>query len=142
MEQKRTLMMSIARTRGVWQEHKKSIALSLGIPESYRAVIMYLAKHPGANQRMIAEFSDVTASAINQTAKSMIAEGYVSKETDGSDRRHTKLFLTKKGEETARKLQKKMDWSDDRITELITPEKEAELIQWMDRIHDFIREEL
>ena len=142
MKQRRTLMMSIARTRRVWQEHKKSIALSLGIPDSYRTVIMYLAKHPGANQRMIAEFSEVTASAINQTVKSMIAEGYVRKEMDGSDRRQTKLFLTEKGEETAGKLMKKMDWADDRITELITPEKEAELIQWIDRIHDFIREEL
>lgn len=142
MKQRRTLMMSIARTRRVWQEHKKSIALSLGIPDSYRSVIMYLAKHPGANQRMIAEFSEVTASAINQTVKSMIAEGYVRKETDGSDRRQTKLFLTEKGEETAGKLMEKLDWADDRITELITPEKEAELIQWIDRIHDFIREEL
>lgn len=142
MKQRRTLMMSIARTRRVWQEHKKSIALSLGIPDSYRTVIMYLAKHPGANQRMIADFSDVTASAINQTVKSMIGEGYVRKETDGSDRRHTKLFLTEKGEETAGKLMEKMDWADDRITEQITPEKEAELIQWIDRIHDFIREEL
>lgn len=142
MQNRRTLMMALARTRRVWNDHKKAIALEIGIPESYRTVIMYLTKHPGANQRMIAEFSEVTASAINQTVKSMIAERYVYKETDGSDRRHTKLFLTEEGQRMSELLMEKMDRSDDLITAFITPEKEAELITLLDQINDYIREVL
>jgi len=142
MEHRRTLMMAIGRTRHAWMNHTKSVALSIGIPESYRVVISYLARNPGANQRKIAEFSNVTTSAINQTVKNMIADGYVQKETDDCDRRNTKLFLTEKGEEAALLLREKLHKSDEVITALITQEKEAEIIAVLDRIYDCLQEEL
>ena len=142
MERKRTLMMVLARTRRAWVNHMKEIALSIGIPESYRPVISYLNREPGANQRNVAEICDVTTSAINQTIKSMMEEGYVRKETDGNDRRHTKLFLTDKGKEIALKLREKLQQSDQVITDLITPEKAAEMIALLEQIQDCIREEL
>ena len=142
MEHCRTLMMALGRTRRAWMNHTKSVALSLGIPESYRVVIMYLSRNPGANQRIIAEFSNVTTSAINQTVKGMIADDYVQKETDGCDRRNSKLFLTEKGEQVALLLREKLHRSDEKITNMITPEKEAEIIAILDRIHDCLQEEL
>ncbi len=142
MERKRTLMMAMARTRRAWNNHVKEIALAVGIPDSYRTVILFLAREPGANQRNIAEFADVTTSAVNQTVKSMISEGYLQKETDGSDKRHSRLFLTEKGEDTARKLRERLQLSDEVITELVTPEKEAELIELLDKITDCIRRDL
>ena len=84
----------------------------------------------------------VTTSAINQTVKSMLAEGYLRKETDGSDKRHSKLFLTEKGEEAAMKLRERLHTSDDIITALITSEKEAEFIELLDQITDCIRRDL
>ncbi len=142
MERKRTLMMAIARTRRAWNNHVKEIALAVGIPDSYRTIILFLAREPGANQRNIAEFADVTTSAVNQTVKSMMAEGYLRKETDGCDKRHSKLFLTEKGEETAHRLRERLHASDEVITALITPEKEAELIELLDKITDCIRRDL
>ena len=142
MEQNKTLMKAIARTRRAWNNHVKKIALSVGIPDSYRTVIMFLSRKPGANQCNIAEFADVTTSAINQTVKSMLAEGYLRKETDGSDKRHSKLFLTEKGEEAAMKLRERLHTSDDIITALITSEKEAEFIELLDQITDCIRRDL
>ena len=142
MKRKRTIMMAIARTRRAWNNHVKEVALSVGIPDSYRTVILFLAKEPGANQRNIAEFADITTSAVNQTVKSMLAEGYLRKETDGCDKRHSKLFLTEKGEETARKLRERLHASDDIITALITPEKEAEFMELLDQITDCIRRDL
>jgi len=142
MKRKRTIMMAIARTRRAWNNHVKEIALSVGIPDSYRTVILFLAREPGANQRNIAEFADVTTSAVNQTVKSMLAEGYLRKETDDCDKRHSKLFLTEKGEEAARKLRERLHASDDIITALITPEKEAEFMELLDQITDCIRRDL
>lgn len=139
MERRRTLMMAMARTRRAWTNHVKEVALNIGIPESYRMVISFLHRNPGANQRNIAEFADVTTSAINQTVKSMIEEGYLRKETDSSDKRHSKLFLTEKSEEIAGKLLERLNASDEVITALVTPEKEEELIELLDKITDCIR---
>ena len=142
MERKRTLMMAMARTRRAWNNHVKEVAHSIGIPDSYRMIISFLHRNPGANQRNIAEFADVTTSAVNQTVKSMQEEGYLKKETDDCDKRHSKLFLTEKGEKVAEKLRERLSASDAVITELVTPEKEAELIELMDKITDCIRRDL
>lgn len=142
MERKRSVMMALSRTKRAWDNHIKEIALSVGIPDSYRTIIMYLTRHPGANQRNIAEFSDITTSAVNQTVKSMIAEGYLQKETDTNDKRHSRLFLTEKGEAVASTLRERLHTSDEVITSLITPEKEAEMIALLDKITDCIRRDL
>lgn len=139
MHRRKTLMRAVGKARRAWEQHVREIALSAGIPESYRTVIMYLYRHPGAGQRSIAEFAEITTSAVNQTVKSMLLDGYLSKETDESDKRNSKLYLTEKGEETAGKLYEKLNVSDDAITELIGYEKEAELIALLENVAAHIR---
>lgn len=135
----RTVMMAIARTRRAWTDHTKAIALELGIPDSYRTIIMYLSRNAGANQKNIAEFANITTAAVNQSVKEMIAKGYLEKEIDESDRRYTKLYLTPKGKEISFKLREKLHLSDEVITASITPEKEAEMIGLLDKIYECIR---
>ncbi len=94
MERKRTLMMAMARTRRAWNNHVKEVAHSIGIPDSYRMIISFLHRNPGANQRNIAEFADVTTSAVNQTVKSMQEEGYLKKETDEAKKEELKQKMT------------------------------------------------
>ena len=132
-------MRAVGKARRAWEQHVRGIALSSGIPESYRSVIMYLYWHPGAGQRSIAEFAGITTSAVNQTVKSMLQEGYLCKETDETDKRNSKLYLTEKGTETAAKLHERLGVSDDAITELIGAEKEAELIALLEKVAAHIR---
>lgn len=139
MHRRKTLMRAVGKARRAWEQHVREVALSAGIPESYRTVIMYLYRHPGAGQRSIAEFAEITTSAVNQTVKSMLLDGYLRKETDESDKRNSKLYLTERGEETAEKLYEKLDVSDDAITELIGAEKEAELIALLETVAAHIR---
>jgi len=134
--------MALARTRRAWVDHTRAVAQELGIPDSYRTVISYLIRRPGANQKNIAEFSNITTAAVNQTVKEMIKDGYVKKETDESDRRYTKLYLTDKGTDIALQLREKLHYSDEVITAVITPEKEEEMIALLDIIYDCIKEEL
>ena len=134
--------MAVNRTRRAWNNHTKAIAQEMGISDSYRAVIFYLSRQPGSNQKNIAEFCNVTTAAVNQTLKEMITDGYVKKETDTSDRRFTKLYLTAKGEQTGDMLRERLRVSDEAITQAITSEKEEEMILLLDRIHDLIRREL
>lgn len=139
---KRSVMMAVSRTRRAWMEHTRAVALKIGIPDSYRTVISFLFRHPGSSQKEIAEFANVTTAAINQTIKEMIADGFVRKETDENDRRHTRIFLTEKGEETGQKVREELSHSDQVITAAITPEKEAEMIALLDKIYDCIRRDL
>ena len=141
-KRKRSVMMALSRTRRAWVDHTKAVALEFDIPDSYRTIIMYLNREPGANQKNIAEFANITTAAVNQTVKEMIANGYLEKETDETDRRYTKLYLTDKGKEIAQKLREKLRISDEVITAAITPEKEAEMIELLDKIHDCIRRDL
>ena len=141
-KEKRRVMMALSRTRRAWLAHTKAVAQELGIPDSYRGVISYLSRRPGANQKNIAEFTNVTTAAVNQTVKDMIADGYVEKVMDESDRRYSRLYLTEKGMETSVKLREVLHRSDEVIAAAITPEKEAEMIELLDKIYECIKEEL
>lgn len=142
MNRRQTLMRSIARARGAWTNHVREIALSEGIPDSYRTVLMYLLRHPGASQRNIAEFAGITTSAVNQTVRSMQEEDYLRKETDLSDKRNSRLFLTEKGSAIAIRVYEKLDAADDAITAMLGAEREAELIMLLEQLADYIRKDL
>lgn len=142
MNRRQTVMRAVAKARHAWMNHVKEITLAEGIPESYRMVLMFLHRNPGSSQRNIAEFVGVTTSAINQVVKSMLEEEYLRKEVNLTDKRNSKLFLTEKGNQVAEKLHEKLDASDNAITAVISPEKEAEIIALLEQIADFIRKEL
>lgn len=142
MKKRQTLMRSVVKTRRAWNNFVREVALEEGIPDSYRTVLMYLLRHPGAGQRNIAEFAGITTSAVNQAVKSMLEENYLVKETDASDKRNSKLYLTEKGEVVATEVFKKLDAADDAISLRIGAEKEAELIALLDEITEYIRRDL
>lgn len=142
MRKRWTLMYGMARARCAWNNYMREIALSVGIPDSYRPVIMFLQRNPGASQRSIAEFEDVTTSAINQIVKNMLAEGYLRKESDPSDKRSCKLYLTEKGENAACRLRERLDKADDAITAFVGEEREKELMDLLHQLTEFIQKEL
>jgi len=135
-------MRSVANARNAWNSYVKDVALAEGIPNSYRTVLMFLLRHPGSSQRNIAEFAGITTSAVNQAVKSMQEEDYLRNETDPSDKRNSKLYLTEKGENIAQKLFARLDAADRTITAKIGAEKEAELIAFLDQLADYIRKDL
>lgn len=135
-------MRAVMRCRCAWNNHVKQITLEEGIPDSYRTVLLFLRRNPGARQCSIADFAGVTTSAINQVVKSMVEEDYVRKEADPSDKRNAKLFLTETGTQIAEKLHEKIEASDAAITQRIGAEKEAELIAFLDQLTDYIRKDL
>jgi len=142
MKNRQTLMRSVGKVRRAWNNHVRDVALAEGIPDSYRPVMMFLLRHPGSAQRSIAEFAGITTSAVNQAVKSMICENYIIKETDSSDKRSTRLYLTDKGTEIATRVFERLDTSDDALTKRIGAEKEAELIALFDELSEYIRREL
>ena len=135
-------MMALGRTQKEWVNHMRKCALEVGIPDSYRMIIMFLSRHEGANQKELAEFANKTTAAIKQTVKEMQSNGYIKMETDESDRRYTKLFLTEKGLEKSALLRERLHKSDDVITNIIGREREDEIVALLNDIHRVIKEEL
>lgn len=141
-KRKKALMMVLSRTHKEWTAHMRKCALEVGIPDSYRPIIMFLSRHSGANQKMLAEFTNTTTASINQTVRKMIENGYLRKETDETDQRFTKLFLTEKGLEKSHLLKKRLSQSDRIITEKIGAEKEEKIISLLNYLCEVIGEEL
>ncbi|MBQ4115860.1 MAG: winged helix-turn-helix transcriptional regulator [Clostridia bacterium] len=135
-------MMALGRTQKEWVNHMRKCALEVGIPDSYRMIIMFLSRHEGANQKELAEFANKTTAAINQTVKEMQSNGYIKMETDESDRRYTKLYLTEKGLEKSTLLRERLHKSDEVITNIIGREREDEIVALLNDIHRVIKEEL
>ena len=135
-------MMALGRAHKEWVSHMRKCALEVGIPDSYRMVIMFLSRHPGASQKELAEFSNKTTAAVNKTVKEMQTEGFVMMETDENDRRYTRLFLTEKGNLKADVLRDRLRRSDEVITEKIGKDREEEMIALLNEVYSVIKEEL
>lgn len=142
MRKRWTLMYGMARARSAWNDHMRQITQEEGVSDSYRPVIMFLYRNPGASQKNIAEFLNVTTSAVNQVVKNMADEDYLRKEADPADKRSIKLYLTDRGEETASRLRQRLQQSDDAITAFVGPEQEEELLKFLHELTDFIQKEL
>lgn len=142
MDHRKTVMMAVGRTHHAWEQSNRAVAQQLGVPESFVRITMFLTRHPGANQKEIAGFSNVSTAAVNQTVKEMLIQGFLKKETDVGDKRCSRLFITEAGREIAEKMRDALDRRDDLITAAISRKKEEDLIALLDRIHDIIREDI
>ncbi len=133
------LMRTILRTNKQWTLYRRKISQEIGIPDSYRMILMYLNRHPGANQKEIAEFRDSTTSSVNQTVKEMILTGYLEKQTDETDQRCTKLYLTEKGLQCAGQIRHRIEEAEEKIARFITPEKKKEIIDLLTSLSEQIQ---
>ena len=138
---KRTAMMAVGITHFVWEKCNRTAAARLGVPESYLKLILFVSRHPGAGQKEIAEFSHVSTAAVNQTVKEMLAAGLLRKESDDTDKRRSRLYLTEKGADIADRMKQSFEDRDARITAALTPEKERELIALLDTVRACLEEE-
>lgn len=138
----RPLMRMIHLAHQEWAHYMRKIALEVGVPDSYRMILMFLSRHPGASQKDLAEYTEKTYAAISQTIKEMSRTGYLTKSVDSRDQRFAKLFLTEKGMDCADRMNGKIREADKIITSVVTPEKEKEMVELMALICDTIQKEL
>lgn len=135
------LMMVIRDTYKLWCGHMRAIAVEVGVPDSYRMVLSYLRQHPGANQKEIAEFRNITTASVSQIVKEMQRTGYLRKEPDPHDQRYVHLYLTPRGEACAGEILQRVRCSDEKITARLTPRQEERLIALLEELSQILREE-
>ncbi len=136
------LMLTIKDTYKLWAGYMKSLAAEAGVPDSYRGVLTYLSKNPGANQKEVAAHRNITNASISRIVKEMQMTGYLEKETSQRDQRYVKLYLTEKGEACAKEIRKKIHAADDIITASFTAAREKELISMLNELSEIIEKEL
>ncbi len=136
------LMLMIKETFKIWANYMKCIAAEAGVPDSYRRVLTFLLRNPGASQKEIASHRNITMASVSQIIKNMQYEGYLEKKTNSGDQRYVKLYLTEKGEICAKQIREKMDSADQRITMLLTPEKEQMMKQLLTELSEILSKEL
>ncbi|MEA4890799.1 MAG: MarR family winged helix-turn-helix transcriptional regulator [Clostridiaceae bacterium] len=136
------LMLTIKQTYKEWSNYMRKLALEAGIPDTYRMIIMFLARNPGASQKEIAEHCQKTYASISQTVKAMLQAGYITKEINIADQRYAQLYLTEKGQSGVNRIKNKIHEADRIITSVITPEKERDMIDLLDKLNETIRKEL
>lgn len=127
-------MLCIRDIYKLCQEQMRAVAAGVGVPDSYRMVLTYLHRHPGANQKDIAAFRNITTASVSQIVKEMQLTGYLRKEADTSDQRYVHLYLTERGEACAREILQRVRSIDAGITARLTPAREAQLLELLEEL--------
>jgi len=139
MNQYQSLMDIIVKVDRSWSNHVREIALSEGVPDSYRTVLLILHRNPGIGQRAVSDRFGVTPSAINQVVKTMMADGYLLKEIDESDKRNSRLYLTGKGIRVAEKIRARLDADLEMIVKHIGPKNVSVVTRSLEQIFNFMQ---
>ena len=136
------LMLMIRDTYKLWAGYMKWVAAQAGVPDSYRMVLAFLLRHPGASLKALAAHQGITTAAASQTVKEMQMTGYLQKQTDDRDQRYVKLYLTGRGEACAREIRRLLEQADAQLAARLTPEREAAIRAMMQELSQIIEKEL
>lgn len=139
---KKPLMLTLKHTDRAWTGYMRKIALEAGIPDSYRTIIMFLARHGEASQKELAEFSQTTYAAVSRTVKEMQLTGYIKKETADGDRRYAKLTLTDKGRDCDNRIRDKIHQAERTIAQALNSQEEKAFLKTLEKITNLIKEQL
>lgn len=134
----RPLMLEMKCTARAWDDYIRRLASEAGVPDGYRATLMFIARNPGASQKSVAEHNRVTSAAVSQTVRDMIADGYLYRESDSEDLRASRLFLTEKGREADDRLREKVIAAEQAVGNALTPEEFDETIRILRRVRDVL----
>ena len=138
----RPLMLVIRDTYKLWANYMRAVAAEAGVPDSYRMVLIFLLRNPGASQKEVAAHCGVTTASASQTVKEMGLTGYLRKETDERDQRYVRLYLTGKGEACAKEIRRNIAAADERISALLGREGEESLRRELGELSGIIEKEL
>ena len=142
MEKQQPLMLTLKILSKEWGRYLRKITGEIGVPDSYRHIIMFLSCNPGASQKKVAEVCQLTGAAVSQIIKEMQLAGYIKKEVDSSDGRYFNLFLTEKAESKVEIIRSKIDIADNYVTEKIGKEKEIEIVKVLSELTQTLKEEI
>ena len=95
----------------------------LGIRDGYRQMLFHLAREDGGTQLDLVRCSHLKPPTVSVTLKKMEDDGYVIRETDPTDLRQVRVYITEKGRTMNEAIHGKLHETEDI---LVTPLNEGE----------------
>ena len=120
----------------LFHDHMRKQSEDLGVKNGYRQILRFLARADGVTQIEIAKYAHFKAPTISVTLKKMEEDGLVRRETDKTDLRQTRVYITEQGKALEQKLRAKIMECEDILAANVTKEEEALVLDILKRMRD------
>ena len=124
--------MEIVRWHRTILEHRFS---KTGVYRSQHQILMYVAHHPNASQKEIAEQYKISTAAIAVSLKKLEKGGYIRREVDEKDNRYNQIDLTETGREIVYVSETIFNEVEEEMFQGFTPEEFTNLMDYLERIN-------
>lgn len=108
---------------------------SLGVTRSQWTMIVVVARHPGATQRMIAEALEMSEASAGRLVDRLCAEGLLRRQERDDDRRARAVFLTDKATPLLEQLGSVAKTYEESVFKGFSEEELAQFGDYLDRLY-------
>lgn len=105
-----------------------------GVYRSQHQLLMYIAKHPNASQKEIAEQYKISTAAVAVSLKKLEKGGYIRRAVDEKDNRYNQIDLTPRGLEIVETSQKIFGEVEEAMFQGFSGEDFERLTGYLDRL--------
>ena len=112
---------------------------SLRIRSGQIPILRILEIRDGINQESIRRHFHLDKGSVAKTIKPLIEEGYVTRETDPSDKRSYRIFLTERGRGVLPVVAEALEKWNAILTESLSEEETAAIATFLSRMSDNVR---
>lgn len=109
---------------------------ALGLQTGYRQILRFLDQEDGVTQIDIARDCHFAAPTISVTLKKMENEGLIRRRTDKNDTRCSRVFITEKGKDLAKKHFEKIMDCENILSRGLSAEEEETLCRLLIKLRD------
>jgi DNA-binding MarR family transcriptional regulator len=110
-----------------------------GIGSGHITVFHHLAKNPGLSQDKLSELTTLDKTTVARAVKKLVELGYIHRETDPTDRRCHRLYLTPACQDLMPKIKRVIGEWNRVISQDLSPEEKEQLAQGLERMAENAR---
>ena len=126
---------------GVSMQHRQVISKVMfhslgGVTRGQPKILMYLRGHNGCMQRQMAEDCHMEPASVTGMLQNMEKRGLLRRESDETDKRVQRVYLTQDGEALCAKVEQVMLRLDERLLEGFSEEERECLFAGLERLRE------
>ena len=120
-------MMLLNDVSKLFHDKLRGFSEQIGIPDGYRHILFMLSKADGKTQYEISQMTHLKAPTVSVALQKMEAEGLVTRFTDETDQRQSRVFITERGREIHRKMEANLKKSENIALQALSEDDETHL---------------
>ncbi|WP_242854439.1 MarR family winged helix-turn-helix transcriptional regulator [Oxobacter pfennigii] len=131
-----TLHMAIIRLNRIHRKRRHEEFIKVGLTEGQPKILDFLLQNDGCIQRELAESCHIEPATVTSILASMEKAELIRREADPKDRRVLRVFLTDKGRDSQKKVEKLFDALDEECFAGFSEEEKRQAINILSRLHN------